>query len=554
MHGKRFLAVLLLTLMVGGVLPAFGQDAAPLVVFVLNPDIETASPFDSGPDGVSALDNIFKSLGARTQVINLIDPIPNDAEIVVMVGSRKRISVTALARLWVHMARGKHLLLALDPPGYGDVENEDFKSGLLGFINNAYGLITYDAFMAEPWFTKESIVVLPGAYLQTHGDVALSPIIAPITRYDLPVMVWGARPIKVEPIGVDSYALPLLQTTTAYGETNLNALQFTAVDAPPLEMNIAQDIIGRVNIAGVAENTRSGSRVALLGDSEMLRNGYGMATVPGTTEPRHLGNRLLVERLAAWLLDIPQSEWADIPSGFTLIALDGFIDDWDIGTAVATDGLDSAPGELNLRAVRALRNNAYLYLLAQTVANPSDTIQIDITIRQANSDTPLLVSATTNQVTVTNADGTVEVVGDGRLVTGEAVEIRLPVRLIGENGRIEQICSIIPGEEADCLSQRVQIVASALPDPADARFTDGPLVSVNSIRSVALREAPTTDSTNLTLLGAGDILRVVGRTEDTEWVQVQTGTYSGWVFTSLVIANTDLNLLPVTDGSIGEGS
>lgn len=553
MHGKRFVAVLLAIVLLVGVLPAAGQEATPLVVFVLNPDIETASPFDSGPDGVSALDVIFKSLGARTQVINLVEAIPPEADVVVMVGPRKRINITGLARLWVHMASGKHLLLALDPPGYSEVTNEDFRSGLLAFLDNAYGLATYDAFMAEPWFTKDSVAILANAYFQAHGDVPLSPVVEPITRYDLPVMVWGARPIRVEPLGVDSYAAPLVQSSTAYGEVSLEAFTYS-VDSPLLELNVGEDLQGRVNIGGLAQNTRNGSRVALLGDSEMVRNGYGLAVVPGTTNARHLGNRLLVSRLAAWLLDLPEEDWPTIADDYTLVAVDGYIDDWDISSAVASDGLDSAPQDLNLRAARALRDDSYLYMLAQTVGEPSDNIQLDVTIQRAGEETPITVSATTTQVTVTGADGVSQVVGDGKLVVGEAVELRLPVRLLGNNGRITGLCSVIPDAEADCVAQGIQIANSSLPDPLESRFTDGPLASVNSIRSVALRAAPTTDSDQITTLGGGDILRVVGRTDDADWVQVQTGAYSGWVFTSLVVVNTDLNSLPVIDGAVEAGS
>jgi hypothetical protein len=219
MRHNYFLPIFVALFLIISAGPAFGQDQT-LVVMVLNPDIQTNSPFDDGPDGISRLEGIFQQLGAQTQVINLIEAIPIDADVVVIVGPRQPLSIVALARIWLHLVHGHHLLLALDPPGYANTLTETSNSSLLNIITNGYGLITLDGFLAEPWFTKDSASILSGTYMRTYPDVVPHSVVEPLIKYGLPVQVWGARPVRIEPIGIDSHAVPLLETSTAYAETS----------------------------------------------------------------------------------------------------------------------------------------------------------------------------------------------------------------------------------------------------------------------------------------------------------------------------------------------
>jgi hypothetical protein len=550
MFGKRLLLLLYLFGLVVGVIPAFGQESdAPLVVFVLNPDIDSGSPFDAGPNGLSALNNIFKEFGARTQVVNLIETVPLDAEIVVLVGPRKPLSIIALTRLWVDLARGKHLLLALDPSGYGATNTETVRSGLVAFMENAYGITVQDALMAENWFTKDTILGLSGTFLRTYADVVPHPVVAPILEYGMPVDVWAARPMRIEPIGIYSRAIPLLQTSTAYGETNGDVLLFNG-DDPPLERNVEMDITGRINIAGLAENTRTGSRVAVLGDSEMLRNGYGLATEAGSLTPRYLGNRVFAERLAAWLLGLDEDQWPGLPEGYTWIALDGDSNDWSPSMPIVSDGLDSAGQNYNLRTVRALRNDAYGYILAQTVGRPAQDIQLTITFRDGAQ--PVIVVANTQQVTITSGDAEPIVIPDAKLVVGSGVEVRLPGRVLGDTDQFDSFCAVAGSSEPDCLEAVIPILPDDTVDPTALNFPEGPLVIVTSVRNIVLREEPDSGAPDVTTFAGGSIMRAVGRTEASDWIQVETGNYTGWLFASLVAANHDVSTLPITGGPVSE--
>jgi uncharacterized protein YraI len=66
---------------------------------------------------------------------------------------------------------------------------------------------------------------------------------------------------------------------------------------------------------------------------------------------------------------------------------------------------------------------------------------------------------------------------------------------------------------------------------------------------VILRSAPDSGAPEVTALEGGSVMRAVGRTEESDWIQVESGHYAGWLFASLVAANFDVTALPVIDGA-----
>lgn len=546
----RWLTLILLALLLVGVAPAQMQEPPdPLVVFVLNPEIDVASPFDAGPDGVSTLDQIFRDLGARTQVVNLVDALPDNADVVVLVGPRQRLGILSLVRLWLHLARGHHLLLALDPVGYAGNNSDRFGSGFINLLTDAFGITAIDGFMAEPWFTKDLIGVLSATYLYTYADVVPHPVVEPLIRYDLPVKMWSARPLRIEPIGVDSYAVPLLETSSAYGETDLSVFTFAA-DSAPLELNLETDVAGRINVAGLAENRYANSRIAVLGDSEMLRNGYGLADIPGRSFPSHPGNYIFVQRLAAWLLGLPEDEWPGLLPGYTWIALDGDVEDWGEVETAATDPSDTTSPALDLQQARALKNDAYVYLLIQTSGLPSRDLRLEVDFGGSAESQGVSILAGADGVRLKSDEGEPVDIPDAQMAVGEAIELRLPMRIVGGEPEISRLCSYADSTtEADCLDQNPTITVTDDLEPFDLRFPPGPLIRVLSVRNINLRQGPAQNAPLVTILNAGQTLRAIGRTESGDWIQVESGAYQGWLFASLVIANHDISQLPVIDGT-----
>jgi uncharacterized protein YraI len=74
-----------------------------------------------------------------------------------------------------------------------------------------------------------------------------------------------------------------------------------------------------------------------------------------------------------------------------------------------------------------------------------------------------------------------------------------------------------------------------------------PLVTVYSTQAEAvnLRAQPSTDSAVLDVLVNGRTLAAVGRTESSEWVQVQNAQVTGWLAAFVVRANVEIQTLPV---------
>jgi hypothetical protein len=379
---QRFKPILLvlatLALVAGGLSQAQDQPT-PVVGFVSDRDLQPALLTDTGANGLSRLGAIFHAYGAQTRFIELDEPIPEEVTILVLARPRRALSPAAVARLWLHLERGNHLLLALDPNAYQGVNTERSGSGIDTLLTLEYGLSLENTLLIEDWFSADSLgQLIDGWTLLQAEDIVTHPIVEPLLTYDLPVWLWGGRSLRVDAFGPDSTAAPLLYTGSAYGETS-TAL-FRATDPNPMIPHIGRDTMRRLLIGGVGSNSATGSRVALLGDGEMLLNIYGLTRLSANSPlPRYPGNDLLTRRLAAWLLGLPEDEWPTLPDGFTRIELDGRLDDWDDSAAITPNSIfDPAPPAYNIRQVRAFYNDVFVYLLVETVATPEQNAQLTL--------------------------------------------------------------------------------------------------------------------------------------------------------------------------------
>ena len=315
---RRILIVMLALAiaLVGVAAPGLAQEPPPLVVFVVDNSLETASVIDPGPDGLTRLEDIFQGLGARTAYIRLDQPIPDDAQVVVIVRPWRATPNDVVARLFIHMAHGGHVLWAIDPTG--DVRNraDTARGALAQLVQTDYGVQLLDGFVWMPWFSRASIAEQVTTFAWSEPlPSAAHPVIQPLITYHLPVMTWGARPVAVEPVGVGSSAWALLAMEGGYAETNTRV--FNTSDPAPFELNLDADLQGVIPIAALAEQTEYGSRLVLLGDSELVQNDFGLdQAFDGSAV--YPGNRVLVERLVAWLLALPEDEWPDLPETFVM--------------------------------------------------------------------------------------------------------------------------------------------------------------------------------------------------------------------------------------------
>ncbi|MFN8563215.1 MAG: hypothetical protein U0703_16745 [Anaerolineae bacterium] len=554
----RVLSILCLMLLLVTAAPGHAQVQAPLVVFVEEArTLVMASVTDNGPDGVTRLAEIFQSLGARTTWVRLDDPIPEDARVVVLVRPRGALTPAYLARIWLQVSAGNSLLVALEPPGYLGARTETPGSGLDRLLTYEQGISLLNGILVEPWFNNASFSDLYSTFSLGYADSVPNPISDPLRQYDLPVALWGARPLHVEPFGMDSFAWALVDASPEFVETATDIFPSRDNPGAPIQLNLDKDMQGRVNIAAYGENTRSGARAAVLGDGEMLQNGYGLRrTTSG--EPVHPADYILAQRLAAWLLRLPQDQYPALPSGFTWIALDGSVSDWADNVPVTPDDpTDASILSLNIGQARAVYNDSYLYLTVETVSQANIESQIDLELGSADGGTGnTVVSMQPGRVYAQTGDQPVEVVPDADMSIGDVIELRLPLRLTGTPPNVVSLClssgrSLAFPQPPDCLDAPVQVGRIDQTDPAPVRAGDFRRRRARRWRQPHQR-APRAgdDSERDPYRALRDGFPAIGRSADGEWVQVQTAAYRGWVFRlTLFAVDSDLDLRCQSRGS-----
>lgn len=520
------------------------QQQSPLVIFMEENAYGIASITDTGPDGVSALAAIFQQLGARTGFVRLGEDIPAEAQVVVLIRTRRPLPAEALARLWTHLEAGNHLLLALDAPGHLAGNPDPQNGGLDRLLTWDYGITLLNGFMVSPTFTLTSITSLQGSLVEGNASATVHPIVEPLLRYDVPVRMWGARTLLAESLGVEGQALPLLNSV-GFAETNPRV--FRQDEPEPLEVNIGSDPQGELFVGAVSHNTSTQSRIAVLGDSESLLNGYGLAGSP----PLHPGNHILAQRLAAWLLEIPLEEWPPLPSDFTWLEIDGDSTDWTTSaTPLINENSDTTVLSFAIAQTRAFRDQDYLYLLVDTRGTPNLNAQLEIQLdMDVDGTSDIEIIADAGRVSVNSEDNLGQFVSDARFAIGASIELRLPLRVTGTSARITTVCLTSSVELAfpisDCTDNPISVSISPTQAPADLLLSEGLIVSVNSSEMVNLRAEPSTNAAVLDTIRIGSLMRATGRNEAGDWILVQSARHRGWIAAFLLIATGDLQSLPI---------
>jgi len=546
------------------------NQEGPLVLFVSDAYLNTASPLHTGAGGLSELERIFQNLGARTQYADVSERFPEDARVLVIFRPSRPLPATYLARIWEHVTNGNHLLLAIDPEGYNGALPDNSNSGLNHLLSLDYGVGILDMIAVDPWFTQETIADPLTAYSHVLADDATRhPVVEPLITYDLPVQTWGARAIEVNAFGPGGYGVPLLISPSSYGRPSVPIF---SNDGEPISLaiNPAVDQVGQMIIGALAENTETGSRIVVLGDSEIGQNGFGLAhsiytagTIPPSDAyPLHVGNRILIERLSAWLLELPLEDWPVLPSGFTWLALDGMADEWTELAPLVSDDVDTSDSsQHDIVDVKAFHDDCFLYVLIETIAPPAESVGVTLNLSAGGNDgDELALLITENAITMKSDRGTSTVITDGDMALGEALEIRLPLRLTGEKAALADVCLCVLCDEAatepiDCATMApAEVPETATRAPVNVRSAEGMLVTVASSTTVNLREEPAISSLALAGIPNGYVFEAIGRDRSGDWIQVQDARYLGWIASYLLVPNGDLLSLGVVEmGSFPQG-
>jgi hypothetical protein len=565
MYRVVWLSAVVLALLAAAPSPLHGQSEPPpaqppLVVFIEESrQLDMASVTVSGPNGLSELAAIFRQLGARTQFARLREPLPEDVSVIVLVRPRRPLPVDYLARIWTRVEQGANLLLAFDPSGHVRASPEAPTSGLARLLALEYGTPLFAGMLIQPWFTKETVARLETSFLPALPYPVSNPVNAPLVAYDLPIMTWGARHVGAELFGVDSTAFPLAYANAAFAETNARALNPANTD--PLEVNYGADAVGRLTIGAVGENSRTNTRVALLGDGEMLMNGFGLAftsTAQGQL-PLYPGNRVLAQQIAAWLLRVSPENALPLPSGFTWVAVDGEPNDWDDSRNPPIAQGESMVNVMSLRIqqARAFRNDSYLYVMIETMATPNPDVQVEFGLDSRGSGTAdVFMVANRSGVFLRGADDSPTRLRDADFAVGSVIEVRIPLRAAGLSSALPQMCLTTATPLAfptppDCMAAPIPISNSNERDPADLHIQDeeGLMLTTRTNDTANIRSAPSTSASVVVGLRNGRLLRAVGRNSAGDWVQVENARYTGWISRLVFNANGDVMTLPVVEGT-----
>jgi hypothetical protein len=518
-----------------------GPTPVRTVGFIQDDAVNTALIGSTGGGGIARLAERMRAYGATTYVLAADQPIPPNIELVAVVGPARPLSLTLTAYLWEFLARGGHMLLAFDPNGHNGVSAERAASGLNQLLEREYGLRFADTFLIEPWFSARPLADVTTSWSEAYADALVPhPITQPLIDFALPVRVWGGRSALVEMVNGSARTAPLLYVEAPYGETG--PLDLRQDDPAQFTLNIGVDAQGRLLVGAIAEHLTSGSRVALLGDSEILRNLFGQARLIGREDlPRFPGDNLLMERLIAWLMGLPPDAWPTLPAGFTRIAIDGVTDDWP-PTVPLYGGVAGAERQ-PAGATRAFYDDQYLYVTVMMPDDPTLVSEIVVEMRFGEADSQSLIRYRYGQVV--NAATPDIPLADSAGAARIEVEMRLPLREVPP--RIEQVCIGVPTrlEITTCTAEPVLATPVNTIAPVPVYVGDGP--SAFSLDDMNIREGPGLGFRPIVLLRGRQILRVLGRSAAGDWIRVETARYSGWVFRQLVLLNIDVERLPVVE-------
>jgi len=266
-----------------------------------------SSQFDRSDKGVSRYASLLHSMGANLFVLDWRQNIPDNADLVVIPGPTKDFSADAIARLWVYIQKGGHLLLFVDALDDKGNPSQALKSekGLFSVMWGDFGIRARDDVMVKEGDLRTVHVGLvdasgaaagekdiQAAELSLNFQASLANDQNPITQgligsststSDLtaPVFsIWGARSVDIDTSFQNNVITPLIivDQPTIYGETNY--ADYVA-NGGAAEYNIGVDTPrGPLFVAAAVENQTFGAKIVLVGDADFVKNGAGLATSP----------------------------------------------------------------------------------------------------------------------------------------------------------------------------------------------------------------------------------------------------------------------------------
>jgi ABC-type uncharacterized transport system involved in gliding motility auxiliary subunit len=270
------------------------RDLHTALVRTINPTVKTAYFVtghgerdweDFGVDGISTAVTLIEESGFTVESLNLFvtGEIPEDASAVFLIDQQAPLSTEEIEALTSYVNDGGSLFIArdaVDTEGRAAAETD----GLLSWLQDSWGItlrndLIIDASLAQAGQTIGLTFV--------GAEYGSSPITQELDQFGTIFNV--ARSIETE-LPPEVTAVNLITTSElAWGETNFERLA-TAGEVAPDE---GEDATGSLTVALSAQNTASGARLVVFGDTDFLTNSF----------IQQGGNSFLFENAANWLVD-----------------------------------------------------------------------------------------------------------------------------------------------------------------------------------------------------------------------------------------------------------
>ncbi len=270
------------------------RDLHTALVRTINPTVKTAYFVtghgekdweDFGTDGIGTAVTLIEESGFTVQSLNLFvtGAVPDDASAVFLIDQQAPLTAEEVEVLTSYVDGGGSLFIArdaIDTEGRAAAETDD----LLPWLQASWGItlrndLIIDASLAQAGQTIGLTFV--GAQ---YGS---SPITQDLDQFGTIFNV--ARSITTE-LPSEVTAVNLITTSDlAWGETNFERMMTEGAVAP----DEGEDATGSLTVALSAQNTASGARLVIFGDTDFLTN----------TFIQQGGNSFLFENAANWLVN-----------------------------------------------------------------------------------------------------------------------------------------------------------------------------------------------------------------------------------------------------------
>jgi ABC-type uncharacterized transport system involved in gliding motility auxiliary subunit len=219
------------------------------------------TPEQSSEEGLSQLQQALESKNYTVQMLNLLatPTIPDDARTIVIAGPAKPLSENEVELLKAFTEQGGSLVVMLEPVIFTDFGDEPDR--LAQYLAEDWGLLTANDVVVD-LSSNQPFVAYAFSYSNQH--------LVTNRMQGLASAFPTARSVRAGESPSGAVATELVLTSPqSWAETDLETLVNTQQANPDQGV----DLLGPVPVAAASENSTTGGRVVLFGDSEFAVNG-----------------------------------------------------------------------------------------------------------------------------------------------------------------------------------------------------------------------------------------------------------------------------------------